>query len=164
MEDNTFKLDTQKIVKKNFLKNIRGIFSVAIFLTGMSSIAGLVFIIRGLVEQIWKEIGVAAFVEKGFFYFSIICIFISLINILIDDKPFSRTLSYCIQIISILYLIGAVLFPRLSGYRSSGFEIFSSGDFVLIDGNILLFGSLLYILSVLIREGFKLQKELDEIL
>ncbi|MBQ2802005.1 MAG: DUF2975 domain-containing protein [Lachnospiraceae bacterium] len=102
--------------------------------------------------------------QTEFYYLSIICIFISLIKILIDESPFSKTLSYCMRIVSVLYLAGAVLFPRLSGYEPSRLRIFSSADFVLIDGAVLMFGAILYILSMLIEEGFKLQKELDEVL
>ncbi|MBR3684044.1 MAG: helix-turn-helix domain-containing protein [Lachnospiraceae bacterium] len=105
----------------------------------------------------------ADFVQKEFSYLSMICIFISLIKILIDESPFSKTLSYCVRIVSVLYLVGSVLFPRLSGYQSSGFDIIKVGDFVLVDGNVLLFGLLLYIFGLLIQEGFKMQKELDAI-
>ncbi|MBQ8327196.1 MAG: hypothetical protein IJX86_08995 [Lachnospiraceae bacterium] len=96
MENNTFKVDTQKSVKKSFLERVNGVYSAAIFLSGLSSVCGLIFLIKGLYEQIWTEIGVA--------------------------------------------------------------------DFVLVDGNVLLFGLLLYIFGLLIQEGFKMQKELDEIL
>lgn len=163
MENQTFTLDTQKTVKQNFLEKVKIPFNIALLLTGISSIGGVIFIVRGIVEQIWKEMGTAQFVQKGFSYLSIIFIFISLVKMLVDEKPFSRTLSYCIRLISALYLVGAVLFPRLSGYQSSGFTILSS-SVVLIDGAILSLGLLLYIFSVLIEEGFSLQKEVDEIL
>lgn len=164
MENHTFKLDTQKSVKKNFLEKINSVYSIGLFLTGLTSIGGVIFTFKGIAEQHWKEMGVAGFVQTEFYYLSIICIFISLIKILIDESPFSKTLSYCMRIVSVLYLAGAVLFPRLSGYEPSGLRIFSSADFVLIDGAVLMFGAILYILSMLIEEGFKLQKELDEVL
>lgn len=164
MENNTFKLDTEKSAKRSFLKRVNVAFSSAIVLTSIISVAHFIFLIRGISEQAWKELSVAGFVEMEFAYLSMFCIFISLIKILMDNKPFSKTLTYCIRIISVLYFVGAILFPRLSGYESSGFDILRAGDFVLIDGKVLLFGLLLYIFSVLIEEGFKMQKELDEIL
>lgn len=164
MENNTFKLDTEKSVKKNFLDRVRVAFAMAIFLTGITSIVGIGSIVGGVVNQHWQEIGMARFVGNGFFYVSMMCIFVSLIKIALDAKPFSKTLSYCIRIISVLYLVGSVLFPRLEGYEASGFNILSVADFVLIDGAVLLFGLILFILGVLIQEGFCMQRELDEIL
>ena len=164
MEINNFKLDTQKSVKKNFLEKVKWPVSWAILFTGFVSIIGVVFIIRGVAEQLWNELGAANFVQQGLFYLSVICIFISLVKILVDEKPFSRTLSYCMRIVSVLYFIGAVLFPRLPAYQSSGFDVFSAKDFVLLDGKVFLFGLLVYVFSVLVKEGFELQTEVDEIL
>ena len=55
-------------------------------------------------------------------------------------------------------------FPRLSGYRDSGFEIMHFGSVTLIDGSILMIGVLLLIFAGIIKEGFSMQKELDEVL
>lgn len=56
------------------------------------------------------------------------------------------------------------ILPRLSGYRDSGFEIMHSGSVTLIDGSILMIGVLLLIFAGIIKEGFSMQKELDEVL
>lgn len=165
MDNHIFKLDTKKSVKKHFVEKVSGAYGCALFLTGITSVVGVVFTIRGLIDQLWKEVGMAEFVQREFYFLAIVCIFIALIKVLIDEMPFSRTLSCCMRMVSVLYLVGAVLFPRLPGYESSGFHILSlSSDFVLIDGAVLQVGLLLYIFSVLLEEGFKLQKELDEIL
>ena len=46
----------------------------------------------------------------------------------------------------------------------SGISVFSSGDFVLIDGAQLLAGLLLLVLAGLLKEGTHLQRELDDVI
>ena len=88
----------------------------------------------------------------------------TLVKILVDEKPFSKTLTWCIRIMGVMFMASAVIFPRLSGFQSSGFDIFASGDFVLIDGKMLVPGILLIVLGNLVMAGFDMQKEMDEIL
>lgn len=81
-----------------------------------------------------------------------------------EGKVFSRTLTVCVWLIGAVITAASVGIPRLPDYQSSGFEILSHGNFVLIDGTILVPGILLVILGSLIQEGFKLQKDEEEIL
>lgn len=164
MTKNNFKTNTLQSNKKNFLNKITGIFICAVFLTGICSIAGISFFIRGISEKIWLETGLVEYVKQSTLYLCCLCIFVSLIKIAIDEKPFSNTLTCCIRMIAILFLACSVLIPRLPGYQKSCFVILSNQYFTLIDGTILLPGLLLFILSILVREGFEMQKELDEIL
>lgn len=159
-----FKTDTQKTPKKEFLSKVSGVFICALFLTGICSLGGICYIIRGIAEKVWQENGMADFAWRSMFYLVIISAFISLVKIAVDEKPFSRTLTYCVRAMAGIFLIASLLIPRLSGYQSSGFEIFSKGSFVLIDGGILLPGLLLLLLSCLIKEGFDMQREINEIL
>lgn len=164
MSKNIFQTDTQKTAKRKFLEKTGGIFVLSIFLTGLYCVSGF-FFFTGLLQADRREMMKAADIAwKCFSYFDAACIFISLIKIALDEKPFSKTLVYCIRVLGVLGLIASVLIPRLSGYRSSGFELFASGRFVLIDGMLLLPALLLLILSYLIKEGFQMQKEMDEIL
>ena len=149
---NDFELDTQPKKKQDFLKRIRIWIGVAIFLTGAMTIAGIdytvdMLFVKGIGKQ---EIASLAFVL--------------LIKILIDEKPFSSTLTKGIQFSGLLFVIASIVIPRLGGYQSSGFEICSYGSFVLIDGMFLLPGLLLIVLGRIIMAGFVMQKELDEIL
>lgn len=96
-----------------------------------------------------------------FMYF---CCFVSLLKIALSDQPFSKSLVLCVQMIGWLFLASSVLFPRLPGYHSSGFEIFSYRSFVLIDGINLTLGILIIIFGCLIHEGLRMQKDLDEVL
>ena len=81
-----------------------------------------------------------------------------------EGKVFSRTLTICVWLIGAVITAASMGIPRLPDYQSSGFEILSHGNFVLIDGAILIPGILLAILGSLIQEGFKLQKDEEEIL
>ncbi|MBQ9768144.1 MAG: DUF2975 domain-containing protein [Lachnospiraceae bacterium] len=164
MDENTFVLDTQKSYKKNFLGRVKNAVSCATLFSGLFSVFGIVSFIAGIANRTWQDIGMASFVKQGILYVSVLCIFISLLKLLIDEQPFSGTLTWCIRIISVLYLAGSVVLPRLSGYRSSGFDLFSGKNFTLIDGSSLFLGLLLFVLSVLIREGFRMQTEIDEML
>ena len=164
MSKNDFKTDTKPTGKKEFLHRMSGLFTCAVFLTGLYSIAGGVSCVRNIISKSWETTGTVRFVWHLLFYVIVLCAFISLVKIAVDEKPFSVTLTVCIRIIGILFLIASILVPRLPGYQSSGFEIFSTGSFVLIDGVILIPGLLLIILGGLISAGFEMQKEMDEIL
>lgn len=164
MDRNDFRTDISGYQKKDFLKQIGGIFMAAVCLTGLCSIAGIWSIVRGIQQSVWNEIGAASFTWNAFRTVIMILIFGSLVKIAVDEKPFSKTLTWSIRIIGLLFVIASFTIPRLEGYQSSGFEIFSSGSFVLIDGAILIIGLLLIILGNIVMAGFSIQKEMDEIL
>ncbi len=164
MKENDFYTNTEASGKKDFLKRIRGILVLAIVLTGFCSLVcagGLIFEIQeasgggGRMDIVAKVMLICA---------AMIILFVSLIKIAIDKNPFSRTLTLGIRIIGILFSAGAIVIPRLSGFQSSGFDIFSWGRFVFIDGAFFLPGLLMIILGRIIMAGFEMQKEMDEIL
>ena len=94
-----------------------------------------------------------------------LCCFVFMIKIKIDRTYFSKLLVRCVRIIGGYgHGIGLLYCPRLSGYRDSGFEIMHFGSVTLIDGSILMIGVLLLIFAGIIKEGFSMQKELDEVL
>lgn len=165
MERNDFRTDTAVQVKKDFIGRIGATFTAAIFLTGISFAAGVWGVAEGVRDCVWAESGAAPFVWKIFQTAIMLLIFLSLVKIAVDEKPFSKTLTWCIRIIGILLAAASAVMPRLEGYRSSGFEILSAGGGrPLIDGAILLAGLLLIILGNIIMAGFYMQKEMDEIL
>lgn len=165
MKDNVFKMDTKPQGKKAFLDKISVVYIAAMFLTGFCAIFGVEFLVRGIVSQIWKEIGVAEFAWKGFFYLNTILILVALIKVAIDQKPFSRTLTWILQIIGILFIVFSVIMPRLSGYQTSEVKIMWIKEIgTLCDGMLLIPGLLFIILSRVIGIGFNMQKEMDEIL
>jgi predicted transporter len=164
MKENDFTTDITAVGKKNFLHRIGACFMAAICLTGLRSIAGILGIIAGIRENVWNEVGMASFVWKIFLTVIIVLLFCSLVKMAIDEKPFSGTLTWCIRIIGALFVLASLVIPRLDGYQPSDFRILSSGDFVLIDGSILIFGLLLIILGNIVMAGFSMQKEMNEIL
>lgn len=164
MSNNDFNMDTALQGKKAYLKKIKVILALAIFLTGVFSLSGVVFLVIGIVDSIWKDIGMAVFMQKSIIYLSVMCIFVALLKMIFDSKPFSKTLTICIKTIGVIFTVSALLIPQFSGYVSSGFEIFSCGSFVLLDGTLLTFGLLLIILSALIKIAFEMQTEMDEVL
>lgn len=164
MKDNDFRTDTNYVIKKKFSEKVGFLLIIAIFLTGFASIGGIWSIISIVRDGAWNELGTNAFAWRSLMFLCMFCAFIALIKIAIDEKPFSQTLSICFWIIGGLVTVASFMFPRLSGYQSSGFELFSSKNFVLIDGMILVVGILFIILGSLIKDGFEIQKEMEEIL
>lgn len=164
MGNNDFRTDVGTRNKGESLRGIRGFIYFAILLTGIVTITGTIFIIQGGVNQVWQQIGVMEFAHRVLLTSITGCAFIALIKIRGDANPFSKTLIGCIQISSIIVMSASILFPRLTGYQSSGFEIFSTPTFVLIDGFILIPGLLLFILSVVMKAGYAMQNEIEEIL
>ncbi|MDO5424204.1 MAG: hypothetical protein Q4F41_10795 [Eubacteriales bacterium] len=164
MAGNDFQTDTRKPGKKEFLHRMGGVFTAALFLTGLYSATGLYFFVRSFSTHPWEEIGAAGFAWKCLTYLTAICVLVSLVKIALDEKPFSRTLAVCVRLIGGMFLAASVVIPHLSGYTFSGFAIGKAGSFVLADGMILLPGLLLLLLGSLIQAGFDTQKEMDEIL
>ena len=165
MGDNIFKTDTKPKGKRDFLDRISVLYIAATLLTGICSIGGVIFLIRGVVSEMWREGGVSEFVRKGFFYLNTLFIWIALIKIAIDEKPFSKTLTWILRTIGILFLVASCIMPRLPGYQESGINIIWTKEFgTLCDGALLIPGLLLIIFSSIIRAGFDMQKEMDEIL
>lgn len=160
---NDFSVDTSKQVKNDFLKKIRVPLGIALLLTGIEVAAGIWMIVHGMMIPQWDDISIYEIGVRGLHYLCVICIFVSLIKVIYDEKPFSHTLVLCARIICGLYLLGSILLPRLSGFETN-YEIFSFGSFTLIDGNFLIRALLLYVFSEIIYEGFSMQKDIEEIL
>lgn len=164
MKENDFELDISKYDKNDFLKRIGILLKIAIFLMGVSSAARLLGIVADVRQSAWNRIGMADFVWEMILFIIGIIVLGSLIKIVVDKKPFSKTLTWSIHIIGILLVITSLLLPRLNGYHSSGFEILSYKNAVFCDGYILLPGIVLIILGNVIMAGFDMQKEMDDIL
>lgn len=160
---NNFCVDTSRQEKKDFLKRVKTPLNIALFFTGIQTLAGFYYLIAGVVNSMWVEVGISNFVIGSAQYIAVICIFASLVKLLIDEKPFSNTLTLCMKVLAVLYVLEAVIFPRFDGYTTT-FQLFSWGNKVLLDGNLLTIGVVLYVLSMIIQEGFHTQKEMEEII
>lgn len=164
MSKNDFTMNTAVHGKKADLKRMKYLIGFTIVLTGVFSLSGIMFMILGTIDSIWKEIGMATFIQQSVLYVSMSCIFISLIKMKLDNRLFSETLVKCINFIGAIFAISSFVVPRLSGYVSSGFELIAIDSFVLLDGTLLTFGLLFIILGILIKIAFETQNEMDEVL
>lgn len=164
MTANDFETNITVKNSKPFSKRIRILLYFSIFMTGCLCISDILKIILALKDEILQSPNVISFAWQCLFFLCTLCCFISLIKLSRSDNPFSKVLVTCMKLIGSLVVISSVLFPRLPGYHSSGFEICSYGNFILFDGRILSIGILIVIFTRLIQEGFHMQADLDEIL
>ena len=164
MEKNDFNLNSDKEIKEGISSRMGIFMTISLFLTGLFTISGVLFTFNGIRKQYWNDIGLIRFAHQELLYLCVLCALITLIKIAIDGKPFSNTVVYAVGIIGLLVTISSVVFPRISGYKNSGFELFSWGDFVLIDGTYLMTGLLLLTLACVVKYGLEIQKEVNEIL
>ena len=116
MKPNDF--DTNISVKhsKTFSTRMRILLFLALLMTGLISIVGIIQIVLCLKEHIWQSTDVLPFAWNTLFF---LCIFVSLLKIALSDQPFSKSLVLCVQMIGWLFLASSVLFPRLPGYHPS---------------------------------------------
>ncbi|MDF2988349.1 MAG: hypothetical protein K0R50_3859 [Eubacterium sp.] len=136
------------------------ILAASIVLTGLLSLFFIPFLIVGIKEQIWDTKDVNIFLSNALFLTSVVCCFISLINIAIIKKPFSNILVWCTMIVGMLFVISSFVFPRFPGYDCS-FTIYRKGSFILCNGTLLLIGLLGVLFSKVIKYGFIYQKNSD---
>lgn len=164
MTYNDFEMDSHKAETKGFSRRVRALLIGSIFLTGIFLISRGCYLGLHIINKSSSEIRATHFAWQILLFISVFCCFISLIKIARDKKPFSKVLAYCMWVIGGIFTVAAVVFPRLPGYQSSGVEFFSRGDFVFLDGAVLLPGLLLIVFGILIKEGLQMQKEIEEIL
>lgn len=157
MPNNNFITDTQKDNKPNFSRRFKFLLILAIFLTSISLI-GLYSITD------WTEFNDTATLQKALFMLCLCCVLVSLIRICADKSHLFRILTQGMQAVSIIFFAASFVFPRFSHYGPIHFQIFDNGIITLIDGYLFSIGILAVVLAGLIKEGVKMQTELDEIL
>ena len=157
--DNNFSVDTSRRVKKDFVKKISTPLGIALWLMAFE----LIGITVVLVSEGWRENGLFEFSVRCLHWLTMFCILVCLIKLMFDAKPFSHSFTLCTRLIAVLYLLASVIFPRLPGF-STNFGIFQNGagTFTLIDARYLIRGLLLWVFSVILQEGFLLQKDMEE--
>ena len=149
--------------KKEFMKRIALPFGVALVLTGFYSIAGAISLFQpGIPYGAGSAFWIMA-VPKLVFLASMLCAFAALIKAALDSRPFSKTLTVCMKIVSILYLALSFGLPRIPGY-STDFQVFGGDKGTLFDGTYLMVGVLLWLLSAVLQVGLAQQDDLDHTL
>ena len=66
--ENDFDVSTEKYEKKDFLKKVKPLLAFAILLTAVCSFVGILGLIQGILENVWREVGMAFFAQSEFFY------------------------------------------------------------------------------------------------
>ena len=70
-----FKLDTSKAGQKDFLKKTEFPLGIAFLLTGIETVAAILFFIKGISGAVWNEMGVYEFAVKSLHFASIVSYF-----------------------------------------------------------------------------------------
>ncbi len=130
-------------------------------LTGIISLSGLAFFSYGIANRVWVEKGTSFFLNNSLFFVAFFLCFASLVNIARTRRPFSKILVLCTMSIGTIFVAASVIFPHISGYITSSFQIMSKGDKSLIDGMLLMIGVLCILFSRVIRYGFLYQNNTD---
>lgn len=160
---NDFATENEEL-PRSYSGRFGALLSGALFLTGVCALGGLITLIYYAAEGVY---GLTA-VQVGARVLRELCLIVSLAGLvsiaLHEGRPFTQVLVRCVGLIGGMIAVSSAVFPRLSGYAPSGISIFSSGDFVLIDGAQLLAGLLLLVLAGLLKEGTHLQRELDDVI
>lgn len=160
MLKNNFKMNTQRKEINIFSNRFGMLLSFSLVLSGLFCLSGLFLFMNGA----WHDLSDISLAWKSLVYLCVFCCFVAFIKIALDEKSFSRVLSFCIQLIGILWIMSSILFPRLNGYQFSGFAIFKYNDFILIDGMILMIGMMILIFGFLLKDGYQMQKQIDEMI
>lgn len=160
---NDFSVDISKKNSGDFMRKVKRPLNIALLLTGIQTLCAIIYVIGGIVNKVWKNEGIGVFFAGFVSYLPMVCIFVSLVWILMSEKAFTKTLAICIHIIAGIYGIASLLLPRLEGYET-GFEILNIGNGPLFDGHMLTVAVILFVLSIIIKEGLVIQKEIEEIL
>lgn len=154
------KLNIEKENEIKFSFSFKWVLAVSIGLTGLISLAGLIFFISSFSDDVLKK-GTNNFLYHTLYYISIALFFIALVNIALKKRPFTKILVWSTYSIGLIFVISSMVFPHIKGYQCSGFVIFSTGNFTLFDGTLLLFGLLGILFSRLINYGFLYQSNSD---
>lgn len=164
MKENDFAVDTRPARKQSFAQKNEILIGLGIFLTLPYAAWGIYnpfALLHG--GPLSKTILPFAYAEL--YEVVMLIVFTTMCRLLMNKRPFSKSLVNAMQWIGGLFTAAAVLIPRLPGYTSRGYDILAlSEDFILIDGQLFVAGMLFLILARLVKEGFEMQREMDEIL
>lgn len=157
-------------IKKNqqeevFQGKFGALLSFSIFFTGIISLMGIAYGVMGIRGKIWETPDkMTNYWNNLLFFLIIICCFVMLIKMAIDEKPFSSALSKGIHLIGILLLGAAFLFPHLDGFQSSGFQLLAIGEKYYIEGRYFMEGLLFLLFARILKYGLEYQKEIETLL
>lgn len=165
--ENDFSTNTSKATGKSFREVVgKPLFGVSLLLTGLAGVGGLISCIPATLRGAWERLGPTEYLRSVLPVLVYLTAFVILLVMNVSERPFSRTLVRGVTVIGLLYVLFAVLLPRLPDYvyNGAGIGILVLQGRPLLDGAYLLPGLLFFLLGAILRAGFTMQRELDEIL
>lgn len=161
MKKNDFATNTSERPAPLFSRRFNVLLTLTTFLTGIMTVFGISFTVGGLLRTetfLPEEGGQSVFLWNVLFFVCMFCFFLCCLEIRKHKKPFSKSVSFCMQFLGILYTVASGVFPVLTG-NDSGFIFLG-----FFDGTVLTVGLLFFLFGCLLREAFQMQNEIDEIL
>ena len=152
MQKNDFKIVPKK-EKKGFSRNLIILFLVCLLLLLPFAIRSFVFLIGEFSYITWKY-SVSLFLKDVVLELTFV--------ILCTQKPFSKILLRCSTGLGILYIVTAIIVPRLPDFELQTFILVGINDVIIFEGFYFIIGLVLIIFSVLMKAGFDYQTQLED--
>lgn len=163
MQKNDFKIVPKK-EKKGFSRNLIILFLVCLLLLLPFAIRSFVFLIGEFSYMTWKY-SVSLFLKDVVFELTFVILFLVVLVILCTlctQKPFSKILLRCSTGLGILYIVTAIIVPRLPDFELQTFILVGINDVIIFEGFYFIIGLVLLIFSVLMKAGFDYQTQLED--
>ena len=94
--------------------------------------------------------------------YKFVILFLVVLVILCTQKPFSKILLRCSTGLGILYIVTAIIVPRLPDFELQIFILVGINDVIIFEGFYFIIGLVLIIFSVLMKAGFDYQTQLED--
>lgn len=159
MQKNDFKIVPKK-EKKGFSRNLT-ILLVCLLLLLPFAIRSFVFLIAEFSYMTWKY-SVSLFLKDVVLELTFVILFLVVLVILCTQKPFSKILLRCSTGLGILYIVTAIIVPRLPDFELQTFILVGINDVIIFEGFYFIIGLVLIIFSVLMKAGFDYQTQLED--
>ncbi|OUP60305.1 hypothetical protein B5F14_05925 [Faecalitalea cylindroides] len=109
----------------------------------------------------WKY-SVSLFLKDVVLELTFVILFLVVLVILCTQKPFSKILLRCSTGLGILYIVTAIIVPRLPDFELQTFILVGINDVIIFEGFYFIIGLVLIIFSVLLKAGFDYQTQLED--
>lgn len=159
MQKNDFKIVPKK-EKKGFSRNLI-ILLVCLLLLLPFAIRSFVFLIGEFSYMTWKY-SVSLFLKDVVLELTFVILFLVVLVILCTQKPFSKILLRCSTGLGILYIVTAIIVPRLPDFELQTVILVGINDVIIFEDFYFIIGLVLIIFSVLLKAGFDYQTQLED--
>ena len=165
--ENDFSTNTSRNTGKSFRDAVgKPLLYVSLLLTGIVGVGGLISCVPATLHGAWEKLGPTECQRSLLPVLVYLAAFVILLLMIRSERPFSKTLVGGVAGIGCLYALYSFVLPRLPdySYNENALGILVLAGRPLLDGTYLLPGLLFFLLSAILRAGFTLQQEQDEIL